>query len=365
MFQVRHKGQRRTEFLGAVDEKDAEKKAKAVKLRIMGNLIHETSHPATLSTVQVAEIVQDYIDYALEKLKAGKIIKLTLTAHILNIPLSKRKAASITTADLSAYAKLRSNQGAKPATVRNELSYLRAAFNYAKKKTTPPKVAEVPYFPIPKVSNTRTGFLEMEYYDALLEELPASLKLAFVIAHHVGIRKGELLGIRLDQVQLEDEFIVLDAADTKNGTGRHLPIHGDMKKWLSWQLEIRAKLQPRHDKLFFWHPTDVALGHGGCRVSPGAPIRNFTASWRAAVSRMVAKTDAKQHAGLLFHDLRRSAVRNMVQKAKIAQVQAMKISGHLDPTVFNRYNIVARDDVAEAGRQMGAWMERERKPKDP
>jgi integrase len=158
-------------------------------------------------------------------------------------------------------------------------------------------------------------------------------------------------------VQLDEGFIVLDATDTKNKEGRNLPIYGDMRKWLEWQLAIRKDLEADHTKLFFWHAGDVGLNHGGNRKEPGSPIRDFRASWNAAVERMVEKTKQKQYAGLLFHDLRRSAVRNMVQRAGIPEVQAMKIAGHKTHSMLIRYNIVARQDVADAGKKLDAWME--------
>jgi integrase len=72
----------------------------------------------------------------------------------------------------------------------------------------------------------------------------------------------------------------------------------------------------------------------------GHPVGDFRKAWAAACA-------AAGVAGTLFHDLRRSAVRNF-EKAGVSQAVVMKISGHKAASVYRRYRIVDEEDIKEA-----------------
>jgi integrase len=237
--------------------------------------------------------------------------------------LGRLPAARFGQAQVRQYIESRRGAGASDATINRELAIVRRGFKLGARED-PPLVHRQPAIPVLAETNVRQGFLEQEQYEKLLEELPASLKALFVCAYHVGARKNELRRIKWPQVDFEAGMIRLPATLTKTKKPRTLPIYGDMKRWLEAQREACPKDCE-------W----VFRGRGNHLVD------NHLNGWTEACERAGLP-------GLLFHDLRRSGVRNM-KRAGIQDKVAMEISGHRTRAVFDRYNIVDEADIQDAG----------------
>jgi len=223
--------------------------------------------------------------------------------------------------------------GAAPGTVNRELASLRRAYNLGSLED-PPLVYRVPRILSLKEDNVRDGFLEGSQYRQILEALPDPLKPVFVLGYHLGMRKGELLKLHRDWVDLPEGVIHVKGRTTKNKRPKTVPIYGDMKAWLEMQLAQCAAVAPKEKRLFVWED--------------GSPVKDFRGSWEVACK-------AAGLPELLFHDLRRTAVRNMIRAGVPAKV-AMEISGHRTPAMLWRYDITDTRDVVEAGKRTGEYL---------
>jgi integrase len=300
------------------------KRQDAVRLRdqLLGKKVRGELGNTAAERVTCGELLNDLLEHAKSNFKASteKIWRLVIEANIRPF-FGDRKAANVTTAMLKEYRRRRLAEGRSESTCNREISILRTAFNLGR-KCTPPKVTLLPYFPMVAETNARQGFLTDEQYEKVRDSLPDYLRPVFVTGYFTGVRLGELLAIEWNQIDWEQGFITLNADETKSGYSRAVPIlDGDMRTWLMWSQEN---------------------ANGSTRVfhDDGEPLKDFRGAWTTACER----ADVPD---LKFHDLRRTAVRNM-RRAGVPQVVRMRITGHRTDSMERRYNIVDVDDIQSA-----------------
>ena len=126
-------------------------------------------------------------------------------------------------------------------------------------------------------------------------------------------------------VDLEAGTLRLDPGATKNDDGRIVYLTPGLERRL-------GRIVP------------YVFPHRGKGRRAGQPRRDFRKAWlRAARAAGVP--------GMLRHDFRRTAVRNLVN-AGVAERVAMEITGHKTRSVFDRYHIVSPADLQEAARKL-------------
>jgi integrase len=248
--------------------------------------------------------------------------------------LNGYKAKNITTDVILKYQKHRQDAGAYNATINRELSALKRMFNLAARQT-PPKVAQVPYIPMLKENNVRTGFFENADFQALKKSLPQYLKGFATFAYRTGVRWAELADMKWEQVDLENRIIRLEVGTTKSDEGRIIPLDN----------ELHAIVKQKRRE---WMANGCTLDYIFPNRDGTGQIRQIRRAWLAACKK----------AGIgkrLFHDFRRTAIRNMI-RAGVPEQVAMKISGHKTRSTFERYNIVNERDVQEAMIKTGEYL---------
>jgi integrase len=264
-------------------------------------------------------------DSRLRELRDSKHVEWRYRANVEPV-LGRLLASRFGKTQVLQYIASRRAAGVSNATINRELAIVRRGFKLGALQD-PPLVQRQAAIPVLAEHNVRQGFLEQDQYERLSEELPTALKALYVCGYHTGARKNELRRVQWDQVDFTGGVIRLPATQTKTKKARTLPIYGDMRRWLEQQ---RATCSSGCAWVFY-----------GAR---NRPVDNHLNGWTEACERAGVP-------GLLFHDLRRSAVRNM-KRAGIQDKVAMEISGHRTRSVFDRYNIIDEADLRGAAERL-------------
>ncbi len=265
-------------------------------------------------------------DYQNNDRASLKQLLLRLKAHLRPF-FGNLKAAQVGTRQITAYIAFRKKAGAKNATINRELEHLRRAFNIGFSSQPQLVLRKMVYTKLVE-DNVREGILEHDQY-LILRGIPEPYRTLLVCGYHLGTREGELLKVQWKEVDFSRGDITIRRYNTKTKKPRVLPIYGDMKEYLGMLKSMRDVLYP--DCPWVFH-------HKGKR------LRFDNRVWNRLVTSLGSP-------GLLFHDLRRTAVTNMLA-AGFTEKEAMEISGHRTMKTFQRYHIIRRDRVQKVGEGM-------------
>jgi len=245
---------------------------------------------------------------------------------------SRALALEITADRILRYVVYRQEQRAANATINRELASLRRMFILGERSE---KIVKRPHIVLLRENNARTGFLEADQLRAVVAKLPAELNPVIEAAYLTGWRvRSELLTRRWFHVDFTGGWLRLEPGETKNQEGRQFPLIPPLRALLEAQ---RARAD--------------ALAHATGQITPwvffresGEPIKDLYGAWRSACRKVGVP-------GIVPHDLRRSAVRNL-ERSGVPRSVAMQMVGHKTEAIYRRYAIVAEADLVAGGEKL-------------
>ena len=265
--------------------------------------------------------------------------RLAVSLTHLRPAFGVRRAAHLTSADVTAYVVARQTETAPDGTVRKsanatinrELAALKRAYRLALKAE---RLLRMPYIPMLKEANVRQGFFERAAFEAVRRHLPEHLRGLVTAAYITGWRiPSELQPLPWRQVDLKAGTIRLEPGTTKNTDGRMFILTPELREVLEAQRGYTDQWQRARQRIIPW------VFH-----RRGKPIRDFRTAWRLAC-------EAAGVPGRIPHDLRRTAVRNL-ERAGVPRSTAMKMVGHKTEAIYRRYAIVDEAMLREGAEKL-------------
>ena len=232
----------------------------------------------------------------------------------------------MTSEALGAHIEALRDEGYSKATVNRRMQLLGQAFRVGMREQA--NLSGSLCSRLSEIGNERQGFFETADFESVAAQLPEHLRDLSRFGFITGWRKGSIESLRWSDVG--DGVIYLRAENSKTRKPETMPLEGELLAII----ERRREAQTIEDK------------DGNKRFAEyvfhrqGKPIKEFRKSWATACKKANV-------AHRLFHDLRRTASRNMLD-AGVPQAVAMTITGHRTDSMFRRYAIVNEDQKRSA-----------------
>jgi integrase len=261
------------------------------------------------------------------------------------------RAVDITAEAVDKYISARLEQGSAPATINRSTQLLAQAFKLVIERRHLSNAPRIRH--LSEKGNERRGFFTDGDFRRLRQTLREDLRDYCEFGYLTGWRKGEIASLRWEDI--DGELLELRGEYAKNKEPRSMILSGNLEAliarrraerkyeagglWLLSEYVFHRKGKPIGDFRKSWVTTCVAIGLGQyhCAVCD-----------KAVAEAICPGCNRKcRYIGRLFHDFRRTAVRNMV-RAGVPERVAMTISGHKTRSVFDRYNIVNEEDLRDA-----------------
>jgi integrase len=254
-----------------------------------------------------------------------------------------RRIATIGPTDAMRYTVRRRDEGAADGTIRRELSTLTTMLNLAAEHG---KLLRVPKLRKPPDGKPRQGFLEPEQFAGVSRHLAPDLQVAAAVGYVLGWRcQSEVMTLERRHLDLDAGTLRLDP-ETKTDEGRIVYLTPELQSLLGAQVARVDALQKTLGRII---PCLLPHFANGRRHKAGDQRKDYKRAW----------VTASKNAGVpgtLRHDMRRSAVRNMVTRHAIAERVAMTITGHKTRRVFDAYHIVSPGDLQAAAAKMAGTL---------
>jgi integrase len=265
--------------------------------------------------------------------------------------LGDRWADALTTASMTEYVKnlrkspKRKQEGRRSksladSTIKHRLQVLASAFeleNFAREEVKQDPLT-VPRFPKLTGDNARSGFLNRAPFDVLYSHLPSDLKDFCLFAYLTGWRKNAIASLEWSDVC--DGNIYLRGVYSKNKKPYYVPIIGELVELIERREEARSVKNDSGVLL-----SSLVFHRDGARID------EFRKSWATACK----KTGCE---GRLFHDLRRSAARQLIRSG-VSKDVCRQLGGWKTDSMFSRYNICDEEDLRDAMEKVTKYNESE------